>query len=142
MPSGQAPEFYRLNYPDVASSQASAIAAAVAEIKVLYRLTATPEMKVTAKTYPNNLGHLDFPAASAATMRPRGGGQWPGDEQGHPVHLRHLPHVPADRPAVRACARRAPTTTPTALGVQHKSVATSVTRAASPAASATHATTA
>ena len=55
------PDFYRLNYPDVASGQASAIAAAVAEIKVLYRLTATPEMKVTAKTYPNNLGHLDFP---------------------------------------------------------------------------------
>jgi nitrate/TMAO reductase-like tetraheme cytochrome c subunit len=55
------PAFYRLNYPNVATAKSTEIAAAVAEIKVLYRLTATPEMKVTAKTYPNNLGHLDFP---------------------------------------------------------------------------------
>jgi nitrate/TMAO reductase-like tetraheme cytochrome c subunit len=55
------PAFYQTNYPLVAASQSKQIAAAVSEIKVLYRLTATPEMKVSAKTYPNNLGHLDFP---------------------------------------------------------------------------------
>jgi hypothetical protein len=55
------PTFYQLNYPDVATAKTDQINAAVAEIKVLYRLTATPEMKVSAKTYPNNLGHLDFP---------------------------------------------------------------------------------
>ncbi len=55
------PQFYALNYPDVAKSKAAQIDAAVAQIKVLYRLTATPEMKVSATTYPNNLGHLDFP---------------------------------------------------------------------------------
>lgn len=55
------PDFYALNYPDVATGMATQIDEAVAEIKVLYRLTATPEMKVSAKTYPNNLGHLDFP---------------------------------------------------------------------------------
>ena len=53
--------FYALNYPPIATSKAQQIDQAIAEIKVLYRLTATPEMKVTAATYPNNLGHLDFP---------------------------------------------------------------------------------
>jgi nitrate/TMAO reductase-like tetraheme cytochrome c subunit len=53
--------FYQLNYPDVAQTKAAQINTAVDELKVLYRLTATPEMKVTAKTYPDNLGHLDFP---------------------------------------------------------------------------------
>lgn len=28
---------------------------------MLYRLTATPEMRVSAKTYPDHLGHMDFP---------------------------------------------------------------------------------
>ncbi len=55
------PQFYALNYPPLAQSKATEIASAVAEIKSLYTLTATPEMKVSAKTYPNNLGHLDFP---------------------------------------------------------------------------------
>jgi len=54
-------DFYALNYPPLAQSKAAEIDQAIAEIKVLYRLTATPEMKVTAATYPNNLGHLDFP---------------------------------------------------------------------------------
>jgi len=53
--------FYQINYPQVAASKPTEINQAIAEIKVLYRLTATPEMKVTAQTYPNNLGHLDFP---------------------------------------------------------------------------------
>ncbi len=53
--------YYALNFPDVAAAKATQIDATIAQIKVLYRLTATPEMKVTARTYPNNLGHLDFP---------------------------------------------------------------------------------
>jgi len=53
--------FYSLNYPDVAATQAAAIGQAVAQIKLLYRLAATPDMKVTAASYPDNLGHLDFP---------------------------------------------------------------------------------
>jgi hypothetical protein len=52
--------FYRNRYPLVASEKATEIADAVAELKLLYRLTATPEMKVTASTYPNNLGHMDY----------------------------------------------------------------------------------
>ena len=54
-------DFYDANYPDVAATKGAQIKAAIDEIKVLYRLTATPEMKVTAKTYPDNLGHTDFP---------------------------------------------------------------------------------
>ena len=53
--------FYELRYPDVAAGKSGEIDAAVAQIKVLYRLTATPDMKVTAATYPDFLGHLDFP---------------------------------------------------------------------------------
>jgi nitrate/TMAO reductase-like tetraheme cytochrome c subunit len=54
-------QYYATNYPQVAADKVQQIDSAIAEIKVLYRLTATPEMKVTAQTYPNNLGHLDFP---------------------------------------------------------------------------------
>lgn len=53
--------YYALNFPQVAQDKAAEIDEAITEIKTLYRLTATPEMKVTATTYPNNLGHLDFP---------------------------------------------------------------------------------
>jgi len=53
--------FYALNYPAVAATKAAAIDQAEAQLKVLYRLSATPDMKVTAASYPDNLGHLDFP---------------------------------------------------------------------------------
>jgi nitrate/TMAO reductase-like tetraheme cytochrome c subunit len=53
--------YYELRYPLMARTKSAAIDAAIEEIKVLYRLTATPEMKVTAATYPDNLGHRDFP---------------------------------------------------------------------------------
>ncbi len=53
-------DFYENRYPLVAAQKAGQINEAIAEIKMLYRLTATPEMKVTATTYPDNLGHMDF----------------------------------------------------------------------------------
>jgi hypothetical protein len=53
--------FYELEYPDVAASMEAQIVDAEARMKGLYRLTATPEMKVTAASYPDFLGHLDFP---------------------------------------------------------------------------------
>jgi hypothetical protein len=53
--------FYALNYPSIATTKAAAIDQAKAELKVLYRQSATPDMKVTAASYPDNLGHLDFP---------------------------------------------------------------------------------
>lgn len=54
-------DFYADRYPSVASTRAGAINGAIAELKTLYRLSATPIMKVTALTYPDNLGHTDFP---------------------------------------------------------------------------------
>jgi nitrate/TMAO reductase-like tetraheme cytochrome c subunit len=53
--------FYRVEYPDVAKSESAQIDTAISDLKLLYRQTATPEMKVTPSTYPDNLGHLDFP---------------------------------------------------------------------------------
>ena len=52
--------FYLAKYPILAREKASEIDAAIGEIKVLFRLAATPAMRVTAKTYPDNLGHMDF----------------------------------------------------------------------------------
>ena len=54
-------DFYALRYPDEAEHRAISINQAVARLKVLYRSAATPEMRVTALTYPDNLGHTDFP---------------------------------------------------------------------------------
>jgi hypothetical protein len=54
-------DFYQLHYPEVAATKSQAIDDAVEQIKILYRLTATPEMKVTAASYPDFLGHLDYP---------------------------------------------------------------------------------
>jgi nitrate/TMAO reductase-like tetraheme cytochrome c subunit len=53
--------FYALNYPTVASSQSAQIDAAIGEIKGIYDESSDPDMKVTASTYADNLGHLDFP---------------------------------------------------------------------------------
>jgi nitrate/TMAO reductase-like tetraheme cytochrome c subunit len=54
-------DYYRTSYPSIASSKAGAIAAAIVRLKSIYQLVATPEMKVSALTYPNNLGHTQYP---------------------------------------------------------------------------------
>ncbi len=53
--------FYAVNYPSVSATKSAEIQTAITQIKDIYQTAATPEMKVTAKTYPDNLGHLDFP---------------------------------------------------------------------------------
>jgi nitrate/TMAO reductase-like tetraheme cytochrome c subunit len=53
--------FYAQRYPLVAASKPVEIDEAVGRIKALYRQTATPDMKVTAGSYPDFLGHLDYP---------------------------------------------------------------------------------
>jgi nitrate/TMAO reductase-like tetraheme cytochrome c subunit len=53
--------FYKLDYPEVYATKGAQIEVAQDELKLLYRLTATPAMNVTAATYPNNIGHLDWP---------------------------------------------------------------------------------
>jgi nitrate/TMAO reductase-like tetraheme cytochrome c subunit len=54
-------DFYKLNYPDVYATKGAQISAAQSELKTLYAESTTPAMKVTASTYPNNIGHLDWP---------------------------------------------------------------------------------
>ena len=48
---------YAAKYPLALKTQAKQVTAAIDELKVQYRLIATPAMKVQAKTYPDNLGH-------------------------------------------------------------------------------------
>ena len=48
---------YAAQYPLVLTTQGAEVTQAISELKVEYALIATPEMKVYAKTYPDNLGH-------------------------------------------------------------------------------------
>jgi hypothetical protein len=52
---------YAAKYPLVAKAHSGQITAAINELKIQYRLIATPAMKVQAKTYPDNLGHQTSP---------------------------------------------------------------------------------
>jgi nitrate/TMAO reductase-like tetraheme cytochrome c subunit len=51
----------RAKYPLTAPAQKKKVTQAIEELKVQYRLIATPAMKVQAKTYPDNLGHQTAP---------------------------------------------------------------------------------
>jgi len=53
--------FYSTRYPLVADAQGADVTAAITDLKRIYRLVATPEMRVTGATYPNNLGHQSAP---------------------------------------------------------------------------------
>ena len=53
--------FYRTAYPDVYRDKRPAIDAAIQEVQDIYRRNVFPAMNVSWGTYPNNLGHTDFP---------------------------------------------------------------------------------
>jgi hypothetical protein len=53
--------FYRDRYPSVSSQRSSDVAKAGAQIAEIYNRNVFPDLKVTWGTYPNNLGHTDFP---------------------------------------------------------------------------------
>jgi formate-dependent nitrite reductase cytochrome c552 subunit len=53
--------FYRDSYPELYRSQKAMVDAAIRETQVIYARNVFPEMKVGWGTYPNNLGHTDFP---------------------------------------------------------------------------------
>ena len=53
--------FYRDSYPAVSSQRSNDISIAGAEIAAIYNRNVFPDLKVTWGTYPNNLGHTDFP---------------------------------------------------------------------------------
>ena len=52
---------YAAKYPLVLKSHDKQINTSIDELKRIYRLIATPAMKVQAKTYPDNLGHQSAP---------------------------------------------------------------------------------
>jgi nitrate/TMAO reductase-like tetraheme cytochrome c subunit len=54
-------DYYAAEYPLVAQNDAAAIDKAIETLKVTYDLVASPDMRVTAATYPNNLGHQTAP---------------------------------------------------------------------------------
>jgi formate-dependent nitrite reductase cytochrome c552 subunit len=54
-------DFYRNSYPDAYRDKRAAIDAAIHEVQAIYLRNIFPAMNVTWGTYPNNLGHADFP---------------------------------------------------------------------------------
>ena len=53
--------FYQAREPQASDARAQDVAKAVAGVQEIYRRNVFPEMKVTFGTYPNNIGHVDFP---------------------------------------------------------------------------------
>jgi nitrate/TMAO reductase-like tetraheme cytochrome c subunit len=54
-------DFYRQNYPDLSNARSQDIQQAGQSILAIYNRNVFPELKVEWGTYPNNLGHTDFP---------------------------------------------------------------------------------
>ena len=54
-------EFYRTNYSDFYMGRRQDVERAVAGTQQLYKRNVFPGMNVTWGTYPNNIGHMDFP---------------------------------------------------------------------------------
>jgi hypothetical protein len=54
-------DYYRSSYPDAYRDKRSTIDAAIHEVQAIYLRNVFPAMNITWGTYPNNLGHADFP---------------------------------------------------------------------------------
>jgi formate-dependent nitrite reductase cytochrome c552 subunit len=53
--------FYRTGYVQVYAADSIALKNAIGAVQSIYAQNIFPEMKITWGTYPNNLGHTDFP---------------------------------------------------------------------------------
>lgn len=53
--------FYQQNYPDIYAKRMDDIRQAGQSVLAIYQRNVFPELKVSWGTYPNNLGHTDFP---------------------------------------------------------------------------------
>jgi hypothetical protein len=53
--------FYKESYPETSLHRSADISNAGGEIAEIYNRNVFPDLKVTWGTYPNNLGHTDFP---------------------------------------------------------------------------------
>jgi len=54
-------EFYRAQYPEMFRSHRNQVEAAAQKVLAIYRRNVFPNMNIGWGTYPNNLGHEDFP---------------------------------------------------------------------------------
>ena len=54
-------KFYRTSYPRIYAADSALIKTAIGTMQSLYQQNIFPEMKITWGTYPNNLGHTDYP---------------------------------------------------------------------------------
>jgi len=54
-------EYYQQTYPDVSTQRAAEITQAGKALAAIYGRNVFPAMKLTWGTYPNNVGHTDFP---------------------------------------------------------------------------------
>jgi len=54
-------DYYRTAHPEVWSGRRPALEEAIERTQEIYDLTFFPEMNVDWKTYPDNIGHLEFP---------------------------------------------------------------------------------
>jgi len=54
-------DFYRSSYPEVFRGKHALLDVAIGQVQAIYLRNIFPAMKVTWGTYPNNLGHQDFP---------------------------------------------------------------------------------
>jgi len=54
-------KFYQANYPQTYTADSSLLKTAITTVQSIYEQNIYPEMKITWGTYPNNLGHTDFP---------------------------------------------------------------------------------
>lgn len=54
-------EFYQQNYPDLYAARSQDIRDAGQAVLAIYNRNVFPDLKVSWGTYPNNLGHTDFP---------------------------------------------------------------------------------
>jgi len=52
---------YQTKYPQTVAEDGAALKTAIAGVQAIYEQNVFPEMKITWGTYPNNLGHTDFP---------------------------------------------------------------------------------
>ncbi len=54
-------DFYKNRYPKIASSQSSSIEKSIKTVDEIYRRNYFPEMHVSWKKFPNNIGHMYYP---------------------------------------------------------------------------------
>jgi hypothetical protein len=53
--------FYKQNYPDLYARRSQDVQGAAAAVLRIYNRNVFPDLKVGWGTYPNNLGHTEFP---------------------------------------------------------------------------------